>query len=141
VNFSTGSRYLGDLQPTAMSDIIFNLFIFFLLTSTFNVTTGIQLGLPEVVKPTSIDERRPVVVTLTSNDQLFVGDREVPWAEERRALEQALDAAGERTVVIKGDASVPLRRVVQVMDLARQLKAEGLAIAAQPQPEPDGKGR
>jgi biopolymer transport protein ExbD len=118
------------LDGTPMSDIIFNLLIFFLLTSTFAAEQGIPLDLPKAVQPSSIIARE-VVVTLTRGEGLFVNDKPVGWPALETELSQALARASDRTVVVRGDGAVPLRRVVEVMDTARRLGARGLAIAAQ----------
>lgn len=128
------------LDGTPMSDIIFNLLIFFLLTSTFAAELGIPLDLPKAVQPSSI-QAREVVVTLTRGEGLFVNDHPVGWPALETELSQALSRASDRTVVVRGDGSVPLRRVVEVMDAARRLGARSLAIAAQAEDPAPGDRR
>jgi biopolymer transport protein ExbD len=131
MRFTGGARFLTGMESTAMADIIFLLLIFFLLSSSFILQTGIKITLPEVTRPEA-EEKQQVVVTITRDDQLFVNDRKVSWSLLRQELGRALQASATRTVIVKGDAEVSLGRTVEVMDAARELGAERLAIAAKP---------
>jgi biopolymer transport protein ExbD len=128
------------LDGTPMSDIIFNLLIFFLLTSTFAAEQGIPLDLRKAVQPSSIIARE-VVVTLTRGEGLFVNERPVGRPALETEISLVLARASDRTVVVRGDGAVPLRRVVEVMDTARRLGARGLAIAAQAEDPVPGERR
>lgn len=131
MRFSEETEFLMRLDSTAMADIIFNLLIFFLLSSSFLVDSGLRLELPRMVEPSPLMSRE-VVVTLTEGEGLFINDQPVSWPGLEIGLSGALDKARERRVVVRGDEGVPLGRVVEVMDAARRLGAEGLAIAARP---------
>jgi biopolymer transport protein ExbD len=121
------------MESTAMADIIFLLLVFFLLSSSFILQTGIKITLPEVTRPES-EERQQVVVTITRDDQVFVDDKKVSWSVLRAEMEKSLKVASSGTVIVKGDTEVSLGRTVEVMDIARELGAERLAIAARSKP-------
>ncbi|MBD3337184.1 MAG: hypothetical protein GF355_16855 [Candidatus Eisenbacteria bacterium] len=131
MKFRSGLKFLSGMESTAMADIIFLLLIFFLLSSSFILQTGIKITLPEVSRP-EIEERQQIVVTVTRDDQLFINDRKITWSVLRSELESALSGSTTRTVIVKGDAEVSLGRTVEIMDVARELGAERLAIAARP---------
>ncbi|MBU1701151.1 MAG: biopolymer transporter ExbD [Candidatus Eisenbacteria bacterium] len=131
MKFQTENRFLTGMESTAMADIIFLLLIFFLLSSSFILQTGIKITLPEVTQP-EMEERQQIVVTVTRDDQLFVNERKITWSNLRTEMEQALSESSSRTVIVKGDAEVSLGRTVEIMDVARELGAERLAIAASP---------
>jgi biopolymer transport protein ExbD len=113
-----------------MSDIIFNLLLFFLLTASFAAETGLDLSLPKVVEPTVV-QAEDVVVTLTRSGQVFIEDREVSWTVLAEELKGAIGRSAEHRVVVRGDEGVALGKVVEVMDAARRGGAEGLALAAE----------
>lgn len=131
MRFSEDTEYLIRLDSTAMADIIFNLLIFFLLSSSFLLDSGLQLELPKMVRPVALPARE-VVVTLTRDERLFVNDTPADWSGMEAELARALEGAELRRVVIRGDRGVPLGRVVEIMDAARRSGAEALAIAANP---------
>jgi biopolymer transport protein ExbD len=131
MRFSKRKRPGSALESTAMADIIFLLLIFFLLSSSFILQTGIKVELPQVSR-TERNAKKDVVVTITAEEELYVDGIKVPWARFRERLESRLEESGTQTVIVKGDEAVRLGRTVQVMDIARQLGAEQLAIAAEP---------
>lgn len=132
MKFGDSGDYLIRLDSTAMSDIIFNLLIFFLLSSSFILDQGIDLELPRAVQPSSLAARE-VVVTLAPGEALFINDRSVPWNALEGELGRAIEAAQDKVVIVRGDQSAPLGRVVEVMDAARRQGARSLAIAARPE--------
>jgi biopolymer transport protein ExbD len=134
MRFSKRRRRVGALESTAMADIIFLLLIFFLLSSSFILQTGVRVELPQVTRAEA-QPRKDVLVTLTASEEVYVDEQPVPWSQLRERLAQRLEGAASKTVIVKGDAGVSLGRTVQVMDIARQVGAEQLAIAAQPRGE------
>ena len=138
MDFGAGSKtYLQKLESTAMSDIIFNLLIFFLLSSSFVVQSGIQVDLPQVVAPIQV-ELKQVVVTLKADGTLFVNDAQTEWIGLREVLGKALEEAAEKQVIVRGDDQASLGRAVEIFDLARELGATGLAVATRAKvPDPE----
>jgi len=131
MRFTKKKKTISALQSTAMADIIFLLLIFFLLSSSFIIQTGIKVDLPRVTQVQSETEK-DIVVTITADESLYLDGIKIPWANLRERLESRLSASRSKTVIVKGDEAIRLGRVVQVMDIARQLGADQMAIAAQP---------
>ncbi len=129
MRFTKRRRVISALQSTAMADIIFLLLIFFLLSSSFILQTGIRVELPQVTR-IEPQVQKDVVVTITAAEELYVDGIKVSWTLLRERLGNRLRETGSKTVIVKGDEAVRLGRTVQVMDIARQLGAEQLAIAA-----------
>ena len=134
MKFTTKAKYLSSLDGTAMTDIIFNLMIFFLLSSSFILQTGIKVNLP-LSKAPEVQERRRIVVTVTRDERVFLNDREVSWKALEPELRKAVSSAQDKLVVIQGDKELSLGRTVQAMDLARGAGAERLALATKPPKE------
>lgn len=138
MRFRKKKRLMGALESTAMADIIFLLLIFFLLSSSFIMQTGIKVSLPKITQ-TERHMKKDVVVTITADEEVFLDGVKTPWPDFRERLQARMEAAGSKTVIVKGDEDVRLGRAVQVMDIARQVGAEQLAIAAQPLREETGR--
>jgi biopolymer transport protein ExbD len=131
LRFATRGKFLTGLDNTAMADIIFNLLIFFLLSSSFILQTGIKVNLPSSNTP-EVQERRRIVVTITRDERVFLNDREVSWSGLEPELRQAVSAAQDKLVVIQGDKEISLSRTVQALDVARAAGAERLALGTKP---------
>ena len=77
---------------------------------------------------------QPIVVTVTKTGDTYVDDEKVPFDELGTALASRLENAPVKSVLVRGDESISLGRLVEVMDLARSAGAEKLAIAAEKRP-------
>lgn len=113
-----------DIAP--LIDIVFQLLIFFMLTSSFVMQPGIKVNLPkavtsEVIKFENID------ILITSENVTYLNGKVVTTAELKTLLKQA--AKRNQTILIKADRRASLGRVVEVWDLARELGITQINIA------------
>ena len=112
----------------SMTDLIFLLLIFFMLTSSFVTPSGLPVNLPSSIASTI--EVQKVSVTVTHDLQYFVNDKKVT----RNTLESELKrnlASPNGVVVLHIDKSVPTEELVFVAGIATSLKAK-VTIATKP---------
>jgi len=128
-----GRRMLTGFTAISLTDIVFLLLVFFLLSSTFVLQPGIKVDLPKTTVPEIAAERR-VVITITADGTLYLNDRKVSRALFPSAIRQKLLSVGNPMVVLRADKRVSLELAVWVMDVARQAGAERFAIATQTKP-------
>ncbi len=124
-------RVLLDLTP--LIDVVLMLVIFFMLTTTFVLAPGIQVDLPQgssAQKPRESD----VIITVTQDGAVYYQDAQVSLETLRAALQRARHAQPGIRVVIKADTHVQHGRVVDVMDMAKLVGIQRLAIATAPKP-------
>ena len=133
--FTEQDRTISSLESSAFADLIFLLLIFFLLSSSFILPTQIPVNPPVSDTPVPTKED-PIVVTLTKDGEAYVGEEKIPFTELPTALGTKLSAATVKSVLIRGDQSVSLGKLVEVMDLARNAGAEKLAIATEQKSKP-----
>ena len=113
-----------DIAP--LIDIVFQLLIFFMLTSSFVMQPGIKVNLPkavtsEVVKFENID------ILITSENVTYLNGKVVTTSELKTLLKQA--AGRNQTILIKADKRASLGRVVEIWDMARDLGITQINIA------------
>lgn len=113
-----------DMAP--LIDIVFQLLIFFMLTSSFQ-HPALKLTLPQAA---TRDLREPerIVIRLEPSGGLIVNSTRISPAELRPYLEKRLSADPEKSVHLAGDEKVPYGVFIQVMDLARQAGARQINI-------------
>ncbi|RUA30293.1 MAG: biopolymer transporter ExbD [Bacteroidetes bacterium] len=128
---SMKSRHNVDpaFSMSSMTDIIFLLLIFFMLTSSFITPSGLPVNLPSS-KSTNIVMQK-VSVTITKDMLYFVNDKRVAVSDIETAIKRELRNADEGVVVLHIDKSVPTEHLVRVAGIASSLKAK-VSIAAQP---------
>ena len=131
MQFTTGrSRRVG-LDMTPLIDVVLMLVIFFMLTTTFVLAPGIKVDLPKGSSVQRAQETDQVVV-VTKEGDVYYRDERVDLATLQAALHQSQQEQPGLRVVIKADKNALHGRVVDIMDLAKTMGIERLAIATAP---------
>lgn len=113
---------------SSMTDVIFLLLIFFMLTSSFITPSGLPVNLPSSKASNIVMQK--VSVTITSDLRFYVNDRRV--ARNRLDFELAKELEGkEGVVVLHIDKSVPTEHLVEVAGIATSLGAK-VSVATKP---------
>ena len=132
MNFARQRRQEERVDVTPLIDIIFQLVIFFMVSTTFVNAPGIQVDLPRSSADTLIRDKEDINIWMTSGGAIFVERESVTWEQLQRMLTLAAGADPSTMVIIKADTDVDHGRVVGVMDLARSRGLTRLAIATDP---------
>lgn len=132
MRFSTARRPDPLVDITPMIDIVFQLVLFFMVSTTFKTSSGIQVDLPRSSQEVVVAEQDDLQILMTLDGTTYLNDTEVTTEALKRSLEEVATADINRLVVIKADTGVEHGRVVEVMDLARGLGLTRLAIATEP---------
>ena len=131
MNFSRARREDVVVDVTPLIDIIFQLVLFFMVSTTFVTAPGIEVDLPRSSADTVLREKDDLNLWVTSDGAVFVDDEGVDTAGLRKALQVAAQSNPSTLVIIKADRAVDHGRVVAVMDLARGYGLTRLAIATE----------
>lgn len=113
---------------SSMTDIIFLLLIFFMLTSSFITPSGLPVNLPS--SEASDIVMQEVTVTVTKDLRFSVNDRIVN-REDIKAELTALLAEKKGQVVLHIDKEVPVEYLVEIGGIAAGLEAN-VSIATKP---------
>lgn len=105
---------------SSMTDIVFLLLIFFMLTSTLVTVSAIDVVLPKAGGKT--ENKSSVAVTITNGSQFYIDKRKVNASQLENELLNQVGADRKRTVVIRGDQNVPYKNVMKVIDIANKNK-------------------
>lgn len=116
-----------------MADIAFMLIIFFMLTTVFTATKGIEYGLPKDEPKTNIQPRESVYVYIQSSGGISVDRRPARDMEELAGyIKGKMDETeGNKPVIIRTDPDVPYGRTIEVLDLLKMLKVKNISIPTQ----------
>ena len=117
-------RGVSDEIPTSsMADIAFLLIIYFMLTTTFAATRGLDFALPkDDDAPPVIEPEESVLVEILPNGSLMVDARPMAIGEILEYLKPKLDNNPKKPVIIKPDPASPYGAMVDVFDELRQGK-------------------
>jgi len=117
-----------DLIP--MIDVVFQLVVFFMVSSTFVMTPGIAIDLPESTSSEAVVLNR-LVVTVASADEIYLNREQVALNEldqRLRDMGEGLEADDPMSAVIEGDGAVPYETLVAVLDVLRRNGYRGVAL-------------
>ena len=126
------------IEITPLVDMVFLLLIFFMLSTTFIVTPGIKVNLPQSSAEKVTQEKKEVQVVVTEDNRVFVERMLVDVRELEQRLVEVARKDPQTLVIIKADAKALHGKVVEVMDIAKQSGLNRLAIATQPKEKKGG---
>ena len=129
MKMSVGRRPDPVVDVTPMIDIVFQLVLFFMVSTTFVTSPGIQVDLPRSSAQTVVSDDKDLQVWVTAEGSVYVDQQPVDAEALRQRLLSAARANPNTMVVLKADAGVSHGRVVAVMDQARAQGLTRLAIA------------
>ena len=123
-----GGGVFADINITPLTDIFLVLLIIFMVTTSVTVESAAHVDLP-LAENTS-PENKGVIVTYTSNHELFVNSKDVPERELVSSLREALVKVDPKMVVFQGDRKVLLGDMVRILNTAKAAGATTIAIGA-----------
>ena len=118
-----------NFSSVGMTDVVFNLLIFFMLTSTLVHPTALKLLLPKGSTQTAAKPQ--TTVSITSDLQYFVEKQPVTIDQLESILNQKLGAEPDTYISLHADKTVPFDNVVQVLNIAQKNNYK-LIIATSP---------
>lgn len=116
------------VELTPLIDIVFQLLIFFLLTTTFQNNPSFRVKLPKANNADVKQEPKAVVVSVGADGQIEIDGKRVDDAELEARLCNAANGDATTGVNIRADASAEHQYVVKVMDKAKGCGLERLGI-------------
>ena len=126
---------VAEINITPLTDVFLVLLIIFMVTTSVVANQSKNIDLPGA----EVHETTPkgVTVTVLQDGSMQVNDVATSDADLFARLEAALKDSREKLVILRGDKSVLLGKAVNILDVAQQAGATGIALATKP---PDKKG-
>jgi len=124
-------KLLDTFSFSSLTDIVFLLLIFFLLSSSFIIQPGIRVKLPKAEASEEILEKS-ITVIIAKNSLYYLNDIQVPITELGARLNSLIKENPSEIVIIKADEEEPISRLVKVMDICTQVGLYKISIATEP---------
>jgi len=118
------------INLTPMLDVVFIMLIFFIVTATFIKETGVEVNRPD----TKTAERKASVAMLVgigSDSSIWIDKKKVDSRMVKPMLEALVIENPKGGLVIQADSKSKTEKVLEVMDVARQLSIKQVAIATE----------
>jgi biopolymer transport protein ExbD len=114
MGIKTRNKRSVEFSMSSMSDLVFLLLIFFMITSTLVSPNAVKLLLPNSTSKTMAKQS----VTVYINDQYQFFIEEIPASQSmlQNSIEQRLVGQIDASVVLRADKTVPVQYIVNVID-------------------------
>ncbi len=120
-----------DMVP--MIDVVFQLVIFFMVSSTFKITPAIGLTLPDSATAVPTEMTR-LIVAVHSHDLIYLNEQQLDLNSLARAFSGKDGVAPEsvESIIVEGDEAVSYQLLVDVLDVLRMNGFNDVALRTRP---------
>ena len=116
MKFKGRNKVSPEFSMSSMTDIVFLLLIFFMLTS--NAPNALDMILPKA-KGKSTNTKN-VSVSIQKNQHYFINNKKVSASKIETELKLLLASQDKPTVLLRAEEGVPIENAVMVMDIANR---------------------
>ncbi|NKE73545.1 ExbD/TolR family protein [Candidatus Manganitrophus noduliformans] len=128
-----GSTPFIDMTP--MIDMVFQLLIFFLLTSIFAAQPALDLTLPSAEHAKEEAREESVHLFIQKEGTIFIDEEEISLEGLGAALQAKVEADRKRPILLSADREAPFQRFVDVLDVVRHHNHSNLTVLTRPKGE------
>jgi biopolymer transport protein ExbD len=114
-----------DLTP--LIDCVFLLLIFFMVTTVFLHTKGLDVDLPADNQSTE-EQKKDINVVLDREGQIQIKGEDVASVDLGERLVESMKAANNDNIIIQADNECAQRYVIYVVDTAKEVGVQGIAF-------------
>ena len=109
----------SNIDMIPMIDIIFQLIIFFMVATTFKITSGMELELPKATALSDVAATQ-LSVYIINEDQIMVDNMMTSFGELSAIILDESKKSSTRGIIIYGDRGMEYSLLIEVMDILKQ---------------------
>ncbi len=121
------SKVSAEFSMSSLTDIIFLLLIFFMLTSNLVAPNALNLKLPGKGNPTTASSD-PTDVTINKTGTFYLNGKKVSKGKLEAGLRNLKRANRKLDITITSDGKTPIEYTVEVMDIAQRLEIATIMV-------------
>jgi len=130
-----GYRPLAEINVTPLVDVMLVLLIIFMVAAPLLVS-GVTLELPKASNEPLPEAREKLVVSVTADRDLYVGEEPVSWESIADHLVTLRDADGEQTIFIRGDRKSDYGTIMELLSVLGRAGFSDISLLTE---EPQGQ--
>lgn len=129
MNLRGRNKVSATFSMSSMTDIVFLLLIFFMLTSPIITPEALDLILPKAKGKTTSTQN--IAVSITKELEFYVNEEKVNSNRIESTLKAKLRGIEEPTIILRAAEGVPIEKAVRIMDIANRNKYK-IVLAVKP---------
>ncbi len=114
-------RFHAEIPTSSLSDIMFFLFLFFLIISTLANPNVIKLTLPKAATNETTNKDH-ISLSVTEDKLYYIDKQEVPFEQLEQTLAEKTSGTKDKTVVVRVPADNKVQDLVDLMQMGVKLK-------------------
>ena len=114
-------RFHAEIPTSSLSDIMFFLFLFFLIISTLANPNVIKLTLPKAATNETTNKDH-ISLSVTEDKLYYIDKQEVPFDQLEQTLAEKTAGSNDKTVVVRVPADNKVQDLVDLMQMGVKLK-------------------
>jgi biopolymer transport protein ExbD len=118
-----------NFNMSSMTDIVFLLLIFFMLTSTLVTVNALDIILPKAQGKT--ENKKSTSVSITKKLDFYIDKKKIKEGELEKYLVNNLSSQDNPTIVLRAEEGVPIEKAVKILDIANRNKIK-VILAVRP---------
>ena len=120
----------GQFELISMTDIVFLLLIFFMISTTFvDLSSHLDIQLPEAPGGETAQQAQPYLIEMGLQDALLLDGIPIQLREIPEKLAASRAPGRPESVIIRADKRLPYGEVMAVLGLVRQAQIRDIAVA------------
>jgi len=120
----------GSVNLTPLIDCVFQLLIFFMVSTVFLHTRGLDVDLPGKAEATEEQKRKDINIIIDAEGKIEVNGRRVSIGDLGPRIIEAMEETKNENVIIEADRETLHNTVVEVVDISREVGVKGIAFAS-----------
>ena len=129
MNLRGRNKVSANFSMSSMTDIVFLLLIFFMLTSPVITPEALDLILPKAKGKTTSQQN--VAVSITKELDFYINDEQINPNSIESALKSKLNGIEEPTIILRAEEGVTIEKAVLIMDIANRNRFK-IVLAVKP---------
>lgn len=118
MNLRGRNKVSPEFNMSSMTDIVFLLLIFFMLTSTMVTTNALDLVLPKAKGKT--DSNKNIAVSIDKDLQFYIDKEKISETDLEPKLLSIFGADQTKAIILRAEEGVPIEKAVSVLDIANR---------------------
>ena len=131
ISGGSSGKGMSEINVTPLVDVMLVLMIIFMVTAPM-IQQGVEVDLPEANAPAMPSDDKTMIITVTKDKQIMVGEAKIPYEQLRDKLVANQKIRQEKEVYLHADRSLSYGTVVDIMAILKEAGVKNLGMVTDP---------